>query len=232
MEFTTSSNTGWGDTSSSMGGGNSGTGWNSTTSSNTGWGNTSSNMGGGNSGTGWNSTTSSNTAGWGNTSTSSFSGSGFNVRSVRALRVGLCKKVKTIDFLSLQHSLCCQTYSNTTLFHILLTCDKKKSNMNRARTQVQSSNNSSSAVMKNIRLAMINLYTKVDPSKIRKLDATLLKYQSKLNEYVTRIMQKYGNRMDVQPQLQQLSSAIRSMSGGTPPTTNMMGSSSNMMSSW
>ena len=104
--------------------------------------------------------------------------------------------------------------------------------MNRVRTQVQSSNNSSSAVMKNIRLALINLYTKVDPSKIRKLDATLLKYQSKLNEYVTRIMQKYGNRMDVQPQLQQLSSAIRSMSGGTPPTTNMMGSSSNMMSSW
>merc|ERR1712146_654489 len=126
-------------------------------------GNTSSsNMGGGNAGTGWNSNTSSSNTGWGNTSTSSFSGSGFNV---------------------------------------------------------QSSNNSSSAVMKNIRIAMINLYSKVDRSKIRKLDATLLKYQSKLNEYVTRIMQKYGNRMDVQPQLQQLSSAIRSMSGGT-----MMGS--------
>ena len=88
---------------------------------------------------------------------------------------------------------------------------------------VQSSGNSSSAAMKNIRLAMINLYTKVDPSKIRKLDATLLKYQSKLNEYVTRIMKKYGNRMDVQPQLQQLSSAIRTIPGGATSTNNFMG---------
>ena len=85
-----------------------------------------------------------------------------------------------------------------------------------------SSNNASPQnAMKAIRLAMINLYTKVDPSKIRKLDAALLKYQGRLNEYVTRVMQKYGTRPDVQEQLKQLTNAVSMLRTGTTTMGSM-----------